>query len=145
MKQNQLKFLVLVAAFAALVSPISVEAAEGKAAGVDFVTGGVGFESRQQMLAQAKEYNPHIEFTIAPAGNYVADVEVNIADSKGNNVLSTRTDGPWLFARLPAGNYTVTARYGNSVQRQQVSVGGAGTRRLTVRFPATAEPVAAGS
>ena len=109
--------------------------------GVDFVTGGVGLAARQEMLAQAGQYNLHLEFAVAPEGEYLSDVEVSIADPRGSTVLSTRTDGPWLLARLPTGSYTVNARYGGTVRQQQVTVGG-GRRHVVIRFPQSSEQVA---
>ncbi len=107
---------------------------------VPFTTGGVGQEARQQMLAQASKYNLHLEFVEAGDGEYVSGVEVTIASPRGGNVLSTRTEGPWLLAGLAPGTYTVTARYGNNVQKQQVSVG-QGRRHLVMRFPQVPDQV----
>ena len=110
-------------------------------ANVNFVSGGVGLAARQEMLAQANQYNLHLEFAVAPEGEYLSDVDVSIADTRGATLLSTRTQGPWLLARLPAGNYTVNARYGE-ITRQQSVVVGAGRRHVVMRFPQTSEQLA---
>jgi len=107
---------------------------------VPFTTGGVGLEARQQMLAQAGQYNLHLEFAEAAGGEYVSGVEVTIASIRGGNVLSTRTDGPWLLAQLASGTYTVAARYAGNVVQQQVSVG-EGRRHLVMRFPRAVDQV----
>lgn len=112
--------------------------AAARSGSVDFLSGGVSLEARQELAAQAKQYNLHLEFAYAPEGEYLSEVQVDIADSRGNNVLSTRTQGPWLLAKLPAGNYTVTAKFGDTVRKQQVNVG-AGKRHLVMRFPAKVE------
>jgi hypothetical protein len=111
------------------------------AAGVEFTSGGVGLAARQQLASQSGQYNLHLEFAYAPEGEYMSEVQVDINDARGNNVLSTRTDGPWLFARLPAGNYTVKASFDNVTRSQQVNVGG-GKRHLVMRFPAQVETTA---
>lgn len=111
------------------------------AAGVEFTTGGVGLAARQQLASQSGQYNLHLEFAYAPEGEYLSEVQVDINDARGNSVLSTRTDGPWLLARLPAGNYTVKASFGNVTRTQQVNVGG-GKRHLVMRFPAQVENMA---
>ncbi|MCC6534765.1 MAG: carboxypeptidase regulatory-like domain-containing protein [Burkholderiales bacterium] len=128
------RIALLLATSLALAAP-AAHAQDIRNANVEFTTGGVGLNARQEMLAHASPYNLHLEFAEASDGEYVSDVEVNIADARGANVLSTRTDGPWLLAKLPAGSYTVSARYGNALKRQQVTVG-AGRRHLVVRFPA---------
>jgi hypothetical protein len=109
--------------------------------GVSFMTGGVGLVARQELASQAGQYNLHLEFAYAPEGEYLSEVQVDINDARGNNVLSTRTDGPWLLARLPAGSYTVKASYGSVTRTQQVAVGG-GKRHLVMRFPASVENMA---
>jgi len=111
------------------------------AAGVEFTSGGVGLAARQQLASQSGQYNLHLEFAYAPEGEYLSEVQVDINDARGNSVLSTRTDGPWLLARLPAGNYTVKASFGNVTRTQQVNVGG-GKRHLVMRFPAQVENMA---
>ena len=111
------------------------------AAGVEFTSGGVGLAARQQLASQSGQYNLHLEFAYAPEGEYLSEVQVDINDARGNSVLSTRTDGPWLLVRLPAGNYTVKASYGDVTRTQQVNVGG-GKRHLVMRFPAQVENMA---
>ena len=156
MKRKPLAAFVIassIAAFAGVAgaqSPQSTQAARSdtsrSAAGVEFTSGGVGLAARQQLAAQSNQYNLHLEFAYAPEGEYLSEVQVDIVDSRGNEVISTTTEGPWLLAKLPPGNYTVKARYGDVSRTQQVSVGG-GKRHLVVRFPATVErqQVATGS
>jgi hypothetical protein len=108
------------------------------ASGVEFISGGVGLNARQQLAAQSGQYNLQLEFAYAPEGEYLSAVQVDIADARGNSVLSTTTDGPWLMAKLPAGTYTVKARFGDVTRSQQVNVG-PGKRRVVMRFPASVE------
>ena len=119
----------------------AARSATATAPGVSFMTGGVGLVARQELASQSGQYNLHLEFAYAPEGEYLSEVQVEINDARGNNVLSTRTDGPWLLARLPAGSYTVKASYGSTTRTQQVTVGG-GKRHLVMRFPASVENTA---
>lgn len=123
------------------VSPVVHADRSGPSSGVDFVSGGVGLGARQAMLAQAGQYNLHVEFAAAPEGEYLSDVDVSMTDSRGQSVLHTRTDGPWLLARLPAGTYSLTAKYAGVTRTQQVAVG-AGRRHIVMRFPAVDDKVA---
>ena len=108
------------------------------ASGVEFVSGGVGLSARQQLTQQSGQYNLQLEFAYAPEGEYLAAVQVDIVDARGNSVLSTTTDGPLLMAKLPAGSYTVKARFGDVTRSQQVNVGPE-KRRVVMRFPASVE------
>jgi hypothetical protein len=112
--------------------------ASHSASGVEFTSGGVGLSARQELASQAGQYNLQLEFAYAPEGEYLSAVQVDIADARGNSVLSTTTEGPWLLAKLPAGSYTVKARVGDVTRSQQVNVG-PGKRRLVMRFPASVE------
>jgi hypothetical protein len=106
------------------------------ASGVEYTTGGIGLAERQELASEARQFNTHLEFVYAPEGEYLAEVHVDIADARGNTVLSTTTDGPWLLAKLPAGRYTVKASFGGVTRTQQINVGG-GKRRVVMRFPAS--------
>lgn len=129
-------------AFAGLASAQSSQPASrdtGRtASGVEFTTGGVGITARQQLAEQAGRYNTRIEFAFGPEGEFLAGVDVEISDARGNTVLSTTTDGPWLLAKLPSGRYTVKASFGGVTRTQQINVGG-GTNRVVVSFPASVE------
>ena len=65
-----------------------------------------------------------LEFVgITKAGNdYLADVPVTISDSHGKDLLSTKSDGPFMLVSLPHGRYDVTARYHGKTKRREVSV-----------------------
>ncbi|WP_174873087.1 carboxypeptidase-like regulatory domain-containing protein [Vogesella oryzae] len=93
------------------------------AAGVRFIAGGIGHEQQQAMSAVQSGYNLRLTFARPKSGEYLADVRVMITDSKQNSVLDTVANGPFLYARLPAGNYKVTAMFEGQQQSRKVSVG----------------------
>lgn len=66
--------------------------------------GGITIEER----ASAPEEGTKLEF-FAQGGPYVSDVHVRVADSAGNELVNTVTDGPWLILDLPDGEYNVFA------------------------------------
>jgi hypothetical protein len=76
--------------------------------GIPYVSGGIGMDEREAMSAIASEYNLKIVFALKE-GNYLADASVLIKDAQGKTVLDTVSDGPWFYAKLPAGQYAVTA------------------------------------
>lgn len=127
-------------AFGAGASAQAAQAAQGSGS-VDYISGGVSLDARHAMMGQVGPYNLHLEFAAAPEGEYLSDVDVNVANARGESVLQTRTTGPWLFARLPAGTYSVTAKAAGATRTQQITVGG-GRRHLVIRFPALDDRVA---
>ncbi|KON79562.1 carboxypeptidase-like regulatory domain-containing protein [Azoarcus sp. PA01] len=99
-------------------------------AGVRYMTGGVGEEERNQLLASAQDFNLKLVFA-EKSGNYLADVNVAIADSTGRKVLEASADGPLMLAQLPPGNYRVTAMANGREQTRNASVTRTGQRSLT--------------
>lgn len=98
---------------AAVVRPLEVETSQG----IRYVSGGVGVGEREALRAMDHDFNVQLIFA-TPRGDYLANVGVVIQDSTGNTVLDVVSQGPWLYAQLPAGTYTVTAQLdGQSAQR----------------------------
>jgi len=80
--------------------------------GVQYVTGGIGDDSRQRVneLARAHHFNVQLVFAWRE-GNFVADIPVIVDDAEGNKILALEKSGPILVLRLPRGRYTATAEY----------------------------------
>jgi len=113
--------------------PLGAAAAPAPAgAAPRFVTGGVSEEERDAFLRDAAAYNLWLVFAEQGTGNYLANVRVTVADAANRPVVDAVTDGPWLFAQLPPGHYTV--RSGNADVRH-VTIG-AGRTMTIVRLAA---------
>ena len=95
-------------AFAALAGTLPPEQTQGP---VTYVSGGIGQDEAQAFAAAAMQYPLALEFSIkhTPRAEYTANVHVTVTDAQGQRVLDTRSDGPFLLAKLPAGRYIVTA------------------------------------
>ncbi|MEZ5601049.1 MAG: hypothetical protein R3F36_08715 [Candidatus Competibacteraceae bacterium] len=58
------------------------------------------------------------------SGDYLADIKVIIiVDKRGETVLSAVSNGPWFYAQLPPGTYTVEVSTPDQAQRQPVTIG----------------------
>ncbi|WP_254441085.1 carboxypeptidase-like regulatory domain-containing protein [Pandoraea cepalis] len=75
--------------------------------GVSYITGGIGEDEVQVFRAAAPQYNLRMTFT-STSGSYLSDVDVTITAGAGRHVLAVRTEGPFLFVRMPAGDYRVS-------------------------------------
>lgn len=87
--------------------------------GIAYVTGGVGQDEVDALRAAASKYNLRMTFA-SHSGEYLSDVDVTIRSAVAQPVLTVRTNGPFLYARLPAGQYRIDARYGGAEQRRSV-------------------------
>ena len=72
------------------------------------------------------------------SGEYLSAVRVNILDARRETVLTAESKGPWFFAQLAPGDYTVEASVPNEAQRQPqrqtVHIEGLSQSRLDFRW-----------
>ncbi len=119
---------------ALLLASVLASGALAATGSVEVKSDGVTLESREAMMATARDYNLHLGFVQAD-GSFLANVEVAIQDAKGGAVWSGMAAGPLLFARLPAGSYVVTATAdGRTLKRTVKTAGGGAVNYL--RWPA---------
>ncbi|HYC46558.1 MAG TPA: hypothetical protein VED01_13885 [Burkholderiales bacterium] len=106
---------------------------------VDAVAGGVGINARARLSSEARpDHNVKMVFALN-TGNYVADVQVKVKDASGRTVIDGVANGPWLYARLPAGSYTAVATYSGHTVTEQFTVARTGLRSAILRWPASVE------
>jgi hypothetical protein len=104
------------------LSSAFVDIQKGQTDDVEYMTGGVGIGERQAMEEMAKGYNLKVVFAKVQ-GNDLADIPVTIMKPTGEKVLETVANGPWLFAKLPPGQYTVKAIYNGQVRTRTLELG----------------------
>ncbi len=92
-----------------------------KADGVEYVTGGIGLDERQEMEKSAKDYTVKAVFAVS-SGGYAANVMVTITKPSGEKVLEVTSD-PWLYAKLPPGKYSLKAVYKGKEETKTIEIG----------------------
>ncbi|HEX7646795.1 MAG TPA: hypothetical protein VF450_05245 [Noviherbaspirillum sp.] len=76
---------------------------------VTYLCGGVGAEEATYMKSQASGYDMMLTFA-AKDGSYLADVNVDIRDAKGQPILQTKCDSPIMLIDVPkSGTYRIRA------------------------------------
>ncbi len=114
---------------AALASAVALSGGVAIAQKVDYLSGGVGLGEREALAARAKEFNLKVVTAAERSGAYLAEVRMKVIDTRDAKVvLDTTMKGPWLFAQLPAGNYTLEATYGGKTVTKTVAIPDAGQR-----------------
>jgi hypothetical protein len=99
---------------------------------VSFVSGGVGGGEREAMHAIRQDYNLNLLFSEAGTGSYLSDVKVSIHDANGNSLLDTLANGPFFYAKLKPGRYTVSADHNSHTINKITKVGQ--QQRSALRF-----------
>ena len=103
------------------------------AGGVPYVSGGIGTTSTERLNSLAADFNLKLVFALK-AGDYLSGVEVIISDASGKTLLETRSEGPWLLARLPLGNYQIVASFAGNAERRTVTIGTEKLRTVDFRW-----------
>jgi len=97
-----------------------------KAGDITYVSGGTCSDEAQHMKNIAKDYPLEVvlvEKTIENENeSYIADVHVKIINAEEKILLDIRTEGPFLLANLPDGEYQISADYDNNTQVKTVKI-----------------------
>jgi hypothetical protein len=129
---------VLTSGNASAQTPLPPERTVGS---VSYLSGGIGSDEAQAMREAAVDYPLSLELAATgggPRDEYIANAQVRIVDDHGSLLLDTRTQGPLLLVRLPAGTYAVDVGW-NGIHRQKtVGIGGR-PQHLLVEFPGSAD------
>jgi hypothetical protein len=90
--------------------------------GVTYLCGGVGEEEASYLKREARNHDMMLTFA-TQRGEYLADVNVDIKDARGQSVLQTSCDGPIMLVDLPkGGTYRIRADAQGYTLNKTVSV-----------------------
>lgn len=99
----------LALALAAGLAPNTFAAEPQQQNGISYLSGGIGDSGQKQMREQRGNYNLLLTFAAKQTGAYLADVQVDIMDASGKQLLSVPNTGPMFFAKLQPGTYRINA------------------------------------
>jgi len=128
---------VVVSAFAAMSSMAATQGQSPQ--GWAFLDGGIGQTETESMEADRGKYSLWVMTAGRKSGAFLADVEVTIVDSKGEEVFRRRMEGPWLMIDLPLGRYEVRSRYGEEAQARVTTIHPGDHHQIVFYFNVEAE------
>jgi len=141
-----LSFMLPIAAIAALLFPVMLQAAslepidsagvqiqQQQQNGVTYLAGGIG-EDEAKAIQQSSGYNLHMTFAVGVQDEYTADVDVMIQKSPGQTVLTLNQTGPLVYVQLPPGKYTVVVTRNGETRRDVTDVGSGTPRNLVFHW-----------
>ena len=103
-----------------------------------YVTGGIPYEQLPAFRQARNQYPLNVEI-YQKAGakqEFTADADVKLTSAKsGDVVLEARTEGPYLWAKVPPGQYRMQTTLNGVTKESTVSVNGSRTTRAVVVFP----------
>ncbi|MWL91186.1 hypothetical protein [Cupriavidus sp. SW-Y-13] len=123
--------VMILAAFTASVSPAGAQAATSApkaapqqiAAGIPYLSGGIGADDVARMRSLAPQFNVHLRFQDRSDGTSLADVKVLLLNARHERILRVVSEGPLLYMRLPPGQYYLAAVYQGIIQEVALIVG----------------------
>lgn len=121
-----------------LAYDINVQTAPG---GFKYVTGGVGDAEQAIMSSRFSDFSYKlVNVKSGPEAAFVSEVHVVILKDQGNKkVLETTTDGPWLIANLPPGDYTVKATFEEVTKTKHITLYEGANQRMVIDWYTNAE------
>jgi hypothetical protein len=109
---------------------------------VCYISGGISSDEASQFKSHAKEYLLEIVFVQkadtennGPIEEYLAEVQLQIKDSKDNVVVKTTTEGPFFLADLPAGSYQISAEHDGVIKTNTVKIVAKKHQRIVFLWP----------
>lgn len=104
------------------------------AGGVHYITGGIGDEELAQLKSVEGDFN--LQALIAStAGEYMGGLHVRVLGEDGQQILQADDAGPYFYAALPAGHYTIEVTNREGVAKAgQVNVPAKGLVKPVLRF-----------
>lgn len=111
-----------------LISSGSIHAQEAvvkeeQGQGARYVNGGAGDEQARYMQSIAKNWPMRIMFSQLKANEFIANVSLQITDTRNATVLQLDGAGPLTYVQLPVGTYRVTASHEGQSQTRNVTIG----------------------
>jgi hypothetical protein len=129
--------LLASAAAAAATAPPGMPR-ERRQNGIAYLTGGQMQTDIPTFERLALAYPLALEFVRhgAHRDEFLAGARVLVRDAGGKQLLSTVSDGPFLFLRIPPGGYDIVATYDGKTIKNNVVVPRSGHRRVLLEWPA---------
>jgi hypothetical protein len=104
--------------------------------GITYLAGGVGKEEADYMNARMRRYDLALYFVEQKTGKFLADVDLLIADRKGNVVFSKLIEAPIFLAKLRPGRYKIVAIESGREQQRFTRISGKAVVRLVFHWTA---------
>lgn len=132
---------VLLSACLVLFSSLSLAQAEIPEAkvsqGIEYISGGIGSEESDAMLALGKKWPLVLEFSQDHPQRplWVADVKVKILDQKKKIIFEALSDGPIMLLKMTAGKYDAEYTFEGKVLKRSLVVEEGKFQKQSVVWP----------
>lgn len=104
---------------------------------ITYISGGIDRTEADAIKHVAKYYPLELEFLLkaTPGDEHLSDVKVRIRDAHQKMVLNVMSGGRFLLARMPAGNYTVSAERNGKMEHREVRIAANEHQHVVFEWP----------
>lgn len=102
--------------------------------GISYISGGVGEEESQAILAEAKQWPLLLELSQLENGRgvWIFGAKIKILNSQNQVIFDAQADGPYILINLAVGQYQIEASYLGVSQKRSVNVQASAPQKLAI-------------
>jgi hypothetical protein len=102
--------------------------------GISYISGGVGEEESQAILAEAKQWPLLLELSQLEnsRGIWIFGASIKILNTKNQAIFDAQAEGPYILINLATGDYFIEATYQGVLQKRSVSVKAAVPQKVNI-------------
>lgn len=102
--------------------------------GISYISGGVGEEESQAILAESKQWPILLELSQLDGGRgvWIFGAQVKVLNEGNQVIFNAIAEGPYILINLPAGNHLIEASYQGVVQKKTVSINPGGNQKISI-------------
>ncbi|MDN5881751.1 MAG: hypothetical protein L0H37_05190 [Nitrosospira sp.] len=102
-----------------------------------FISGGIGKIESEAMLHGGRSWSLMLVLARAAGtgAEYISDVHVTIKDERGNTILDTVAEGPYLLVNVAPGKYSLDAAYKSITLHRDLILGKEPGKKITLVWP----------
>lgn len=102
--------------------------------GVSYISGGVGEEESQAILAEAKQWPLLLALSQLENGRgiWIFGAKIKILNSRNQVMFDAQADGPYILINLNVGQYQIEASYQGVTQKRAVSIQASAPQKLAI-------------
>jgi predicted RNA-binding protein YlxR (DUF448 family) len=102
--------------------------------GIAYISGGVGQEESDAILAEAKQWPVLLELSQLENGRgvWIFGAQINIATKSQKVIFNAKADGPYMLINLTPGDYQLVASYLGAQQTRSLTVKADSSQKISI-------------
>jgi hypothetical protein len=102
--------------------------------GIAYISGGVGGEESEAILAEAKRWPVLLELSQLENGRgvWIFGAQIKLINKQQKVIFSAQADGPYMLINLTPGDYQILATYQGVEQKRALTVKADSSQKLNI-------------